>query len=444
MAYSNPVLAKKIEEQIVTARVGLLISQPFWGNLATRLKLVDATDDGWCTTAATDGKHLYYNRDFVAKLDIGETQFLVGHEIGHCVLDHFGRRGARNPDIWNIAGDYVINGELVDAKIGKMIRVIKPLWDTKYRGKFTEEVYDELLKNAKTIDISQLGTLDQHLPLEGDQQQNGAGESDANSNNQDQNQKNGKGQNGNDSKNGGGQADGDDQQNKASQMPTISKEQVKDLRDEFREAVIAAASAAGAGNTPGFVKKLIKDFTESKMNWKDLIRQQIQSIIRSDFTWARPSRKTWSTGVYLPGMDPEQTIDVCVAVDTSGSTQAMVKDFISEIKGIMEQFRDFKVKIWTFDTECYNVKDFDEHTRHDMDTYEAMGGGGTDFMANWRFMRDNDIQPKKLIVFTDGYPFGAWGEPDYCDVVWVIHGADNVVPPFGAHAYYPKDKKARN
>ena len=429
---SNPTLAKKVQEQIITARVGLLISQPFWGNLATRLKLMDVTDDGWCPTAATDGVHLYYNRDFVSKLDIGETQFLVGHEIGHCVLDHFGRRGDRNPQVWNIAGDLVINGELVDAKIGKMIRVVKPLWDTKYRGKFTEEVYDELMKNAKVIDFSQMSTLDQHLPLEGDSQENGS----ASSNNAKNGKDNMEGDGADASKNENGAGNGN--------MPTISKEQIKDLRDEFREAVIAAAAAAGAGNTPGFVKRLIKDFTEPKMSWKDLLRQQIQSVIRSDFTWTRPNRKTWSTGVYLPGMDPEQTIDVCVALDTSGSTHAMVKDFVSEVKGIMEQFRDFKIKIWTFDTQCYNVQDFDEHTRHDMDTYEVMGGGGTDFMVNWQFMRDNDIQPKKLIMFTDGYPFGSWGEPDYCDTVFIIHGTESIVPPFGVHAYYPKEEKARN
>ena len=429
---SNPTLAKKVQEQIITARVGLLISQPFWGNLATRLKLMDVTDDGWCPTAATDGVHLYYNRDFASKLDIGETQFLVGHEIGHCVLDHFGRRGDRNPQVWNIAGDLVINGELVDAKIGKMIRVVKPLWDTKYRGKFTEEVYDELMKNAKVIDFSQMSTLDQHLPLEGDSQENGS----ASSNNAKNGKDNMEGDGADASKNENGAGNGN--------MPTISKEQIKDLRDEFREAVIAAAAAAGAGNTPGFVKRLIKDFTEPKMSWKDLLRQQIQSVIRSDFTWTRPNRKTWSTGVYLPGMDPEQTIDVCVALDTSGSTHAMVKDFVSEVKGIMEQFRDFKIKIWTFDTQCYNVQDFDEHTRHDMDTYEVMGGGGTDFMVNWQFMRNNDIQPKKLIMFTDGYPFGSWGEPDYCDTAFIIHGTESIVPPFGVHAYYPKEEKARN
>mgnify|MGYP003347733321 FL=1 len=51
----------KIVEKLITARIGLLLRHPFFGNLATRLKLVDATD--WCATLATDGRYFYYNND---------------------------------------------------------------------------------------------------------------------------------------------------------------------------------------------------------------------------------------------------------------------------------------------------------------------------------------------------------------------------------------------
>ena len=46
---------------IVAGRVRMLIKHPFFGTLATRLKLVEAE---WCPTAAVDGKHFYYNCDF--------------------------------------------------------------------------------------------------------------------------------------------------------------------------------------------------------------------------------------------------------------------------------------------------------------------------------------------------------------------------------------------
>ena len=63
-----------MKEKLVTARVGLLLKQPFFGNLATRLKLVDASD--WVPTAATDGRNFYYNSDFIDVLTPKETEFL--------------------------------------------------------------------------------------------------------------------------------------------------------------------------------------------------------------------------------------------------------------------------------------------------------------------------------------------------------------------------------
>ena len=51
-------------------------------------------------------------------------------------------------------------------------------------------------------------------------------------------------------------------------------------------------------------------------------------------------------------------------------------------------------------------------------------------------MYENEIRPKSLIVFTDGMTWDRWGDPDYCDTLWVIHGSDYVKPPFGQTVYY--------
>ena len=98
---TDPKLDREVREKLITARVGLLLKASFFGNLATRLKLVNA--DEWCATAATDGRHFYYNTRFVNMLRPKEIEFLFGHEVLHCVYDHFGRRGERDPQIWNIA-----------------------------------------------------------------------------------------------------------------------------------------------------------------------------------------------------------------------------------------------------------------------------------------------------------------------------------------------------
>jgi predicted metal-dependent peptidase len=67
-----------------------------------------------------------------------------------------------------------------------------------------------------------------------------------------------------------------------------------------------------------------------------------------------------------------------------------------------------------------------------------MGGGGTDFMANWTYMKEQDYVPKKLIMFTDGYAWDSWGDPDYCDTVFVIHSNRDkgLQGPFGQTVHY--------
>ena len=100
---TDPKVDRDARERLITARIGLLLRHSFFGNLATRLQLVNA--DEWCSTAATDGLKFYYNSRFIMMLKPKEVEFLVGHEVLHVVYDHMGRRGTRDPQIWNIADD---------------------------------------------------------------------------------------------------------------------------------------------------------------------------------------------------------------------------------------------------------------------------------------------------------------------------------------------------
>ena len=102
----------------------------------------------------------------------------------------------------------------------------------------------------------------------------------------------------------------------------------------------------------------------------------------------------------------------------------------------MEAFDGYKVHVFCFDTDTYNPKDFSSENMDLIEEYEPMGGGGTDFDCVFKYLKDNNIDPKRLIVFTDGYPCGSWGDPDYCDTTWIIHGDPNPNPPFGTFALY--------
>ena len=386
----------EVVDKIIVARVGLLLRHPFFGNMATRLKIQDASE--WCKTAATDGRHLFYNREFFGGLTTKQVEFVVAHEILHNVFDHMGRNEGRDRQIFNIAADYCVNGQLVRDHIGEQPPEIKIFHDPQHYNKSAEQVYDEIFEKYDQEQLKALGQLlDDHIDWE----------------------KDGEGR------------------------PVYSKDELKQIRDEIREATMQAANAAGAGNTPAGVARMIKDLTEPKMNWRELLRQQIQSTIKSDYSFSRPNRKGWHTGAILPGMKLDETIDIAVSLDMSGSiTDEMSMDFITELKGIMDEYKDYNIKLWCFDTKVYNEQDFDGYSGEDILSYEIMGGGGTDFMCNWAYMKENDIVPKKFIMFTDGYPWDSWGDDNYCDTLFIIHGNDKIVPPFGSHAYYEfSDKK---
>jgi len=398
-------------DKLTTARVGLLLKAPFFGNMATRMKLIEA--DEWCPTAATNGRNFYYNTEFVKKLSVKKLEFLFGHEILHCVFDHFGRVGSRDRMLSNIAQDYAVNQILVDERIGEKITEVQICYDPKYRGKAWEEIYDELYEKAEKIPmedlLKQLGDLlDEHINEDGSSPG-----------------KEGEGKGGKGGK------------------PGMTKEEAQAIKDEIKEAMIQAAAAAGAGKTPAGIMRMIKDMTEPKMNWREIVNQEIQSIVRNDYSFTRPNRKSMHSGAILPGMKEATTIDIGVTIDMSGSIgQEDATIFLSEVKGIVDQYEDFKINLWCFDTEIYNWKQITHDNSYELMDYEPQGGGGTDFMANWEFMKEQGIEPKKLIMFTDGYPCGDWGDPDYCDTIFIVKGNTEAEAPFGQTVIYEKDVAA--
>jgi predicted metal-dependent peptidase len=400
---TDPKLDRVVREKLISARVGLLLKASFFGNLATRLKLINA--DEWCATAATDGRNFYYNTRFIEMLRPKEIEFLFGHEVLHCVYDHFGRRGDRDPQLWNIANDYCVNGDLVKHNVGEKITSVPCLYDRKYDGMSSEEVYNALYENATKIDIGKLldQMIDEHLDGDGD-------------------------------------GDGDEE---GSGRPKLTAEEKQAIKDEIKEAMLAAAATVdGAGNLPAGVKRLIQQLTEPQLNWREILRMNLESTIKADYTWMRASRKGWHMDAVMPGQKPDEMIDVAVMLDASGSiSQDMLRDFLSEIQGIMDSFPSYKIHVVTFDTDCYNPAQYDSDNLDSMIDYEVSGGGGTDFDCIFTYLKDQEITPRRLIVFTDGYPFGSWGDAEYCDTTWILHGTTTIVPPWGTHAYYDENKQ---
>ncbi len=401
------------EDRLITARVQLLLNNGFFGNLATRLQLQDASS--WCPTAATDGRYFFYNKEFIDMLDDDELIFLMGHEVLHNVYDHMGRRGTRDPRLWNIANDYVVNMDLVENNIGKKITKVQICFDYKYQNMFSDEIYDDLFENAEQVTEE---TLDMHLDYSEDSDEDGQGAQ--------------------------GNTDGGDSKDGP---PQYSQEERRQIQDEMKEAIMNAAKSAGNKDVPRGVRKMIKDLTNPELDWRELLATNIQSVVKNDFTFMRPARKGIAERVYLPGMDYDTDLDVFCFIDSSGSMlDDMLRDLCSEVKGIMEQYTNFTLRLCFFDTDTYTIHEFDSSNIDEIHDIEIEGGGGTEFDCMFDRLKAEDIVPQKLIVFTDGYPWGSWGDEDYCDTLFIVHGAGyggrTPVAPYGVTVQYKADQKS--
>lgn len=364
--------------KLKNARIGLIIRQPFFGQMTQRLHIVH---DDSIETAATDGRNFIYNAEFIQKLQPKEVEFLFGHEVLHNVFEHHYRKGNRFHKLWNIACDYVINDILVLEKIGEKIHTVPILHDEKYRGWTSEEVYDDLMKNIDKLDVDQLCSmlLDKHIDTS-----------------------------------------------------NMTEEEKEAIRKEIKEGLLS--SAQQSGKLPAGVDRLVNQFLEPKINWKDKLNQNIQSLIKSDYSFIRPNKKLMQSGFILPGLKREQALDVVVAIDMSGSiSDKIAQRLLSEVRGIMDQYNDYNIHVYCFDTEVHNPQSFssDNGDIDDINDYKCKGGGGTLYECCFEYMKKEDIQPLTFIMLTDMYPNSGWGDPDYCDTIFCAYGTTGIVAPFG-------------
>lgn len=399
-------------EKLLTARVKLLLREPFFGTLVTRMPIVA---EPAVPCIATDGLKFYYNEEWIDQRSLDECIFLLCHEILHVMYRHCGvwsRDSHLNKRIANYAQDYVINYELVDLGIGTMpTGDAEGLYDPKFAHMSFEEVYDELMKDVKKIEATEFFVFDSHLPTSS------------------------------------GQGDGDEGDSEGDELKGISgatAEEIENAMNQMQAAMISAAQVAkgaGKGKIPASVRAILDSLEHPVMDWRELIQSTVKSLVKNDYTFTRPSKKCQMSGVILPGYDNDSMIHIAIGMDTSGSiSNKMLREMLSEVYHAVTSFASFKLHLFCYDTSVHNYQVFDEFNLDELLDYKPAGGGGTDFNVAYDFMAENDIEPDMYINFTDGYPCGGWGSEVYCDTMFIIHGNTRIKPPFGTYAYYDGEK----
>jgi predicted metal-dependent peptidase len=386
----------QLDQRIQRCKVQMLLNHPFYSLILIRMKMI-AVDCEEIPQIGTDGTNIWYNVNFMSKLNEDEMTFVLGHQVLHVVYDHFERRQGREHKEWEFATDFSINLDLVQSKIGELPRkeIIKLCFDEKYRDKTSYQIYEDLLKNPNQMKGNQL--LDTHMDY--------------------------------DSKNGQG----------LQGLGLTPADMSQRGADDMVDSVIQAAKTAGLDSLPARLRSILNEFLEPKISWRDYLQTSIRSLAVDDYSLMRPNRKSWGLGVVLPGTEGFDCVNLAVSIDVSGSvSESMIRDMLSEIKGITESFNDYKLHVWMFDTRIHNPQIFTPENISDLDTYEIMGGGGTTLDINWHYMIENDIEVDKFILFTDAYcgddRYRSRGE--MYETIFVIFDNPSYKEPFGEMVHY--------
>ncbi|GGX53352.1 vWA domain-containing protein [Streptomyces fructofermentans] len=127
-------------------------SYPLLGGIAAGITLVAdaelARAHGISVAAVDAGAgEIYVNP--LRQLDDEEWRFVLAHEMLHAALRHGDRRGHRDPYLFNIACDYVVNGWLVGMHVGSMPEGV--LYDPALVDLSAEEVYDRISTDLRRM-----------------------------------------------------------------------------------------------------------------------------------------------------------------------------------------------------------------------------------------------------------------------------------------------------
>lgn len=140
----------RMQPLYLQARDWFLSSFPLLGAVASAFRIVDDATvvSRMGIPVAAVSPHLgelYINTR--CHLDLEEWKFVLAHEFLHAALCHDMRCENRDPALWNVACDYVVNGWLCEMKVGSMPDFA--LFDHQFQGMSAEAVYDQICENIR-------------------------------------------------------------------------------------------------------------------------------------------------------------------------------------------------------------------------------------------------------------------------------------------------------
>lgn len=392
------------DDKIIKSIVFLNRQYPFFARimLALHRHKVDSNSP-IKTMAINQYGHLYFNEEFVDSLSFTELQAVLAHECCHVAFLTFQRQKSRDHELWNIATDIAINWILVESGMtlptGCLIPsqsgiMELPMADLTINVKdiSAEKIYELLEKQAKKVKAN-YKPFDSHLPGDED----GEGNSEEGSN-----------------------TSSDQQQN-----------------DQKWRQVCANASAVAKSQKKlsNGIERILDGILKPKLNWKEVLNRYITRELPFNYSYSRPSKKSFSTGFYMPHVLKEN-LSVVVTCDVSGSiSDKEYKDFMTEVIGICTAFEQVNARVIFWSTQVFAEDDIlvtRDNARTLLD-YSAKSTGGTTMSCVAEYMEHAGIQSRLIIHLTDGCVEGNPRLPDGVNICVIsADGSPDILEKTGA------------
>lgn len=382
----------------------MLVKYPFFGSVVTNVDYKESKD---IIAAATDGKIIYYNPDFLNELNISEQIFIFAHEVCHIAFNHILRSENKDNDLWNIATDAVINQFL--KRDG--LTMVQGGVDIKEAINYdVETLYEKLLQNKQSLESDKSKQdvgHDSHELWE-------------------QAVKKYKEENVNEKKDKTGLEKKQEELEKTGEKDAFKKnleekkKQLEGLKEEILKQSLQSGTLAN-----GDVRS-ISDIGTSKpiIDWRYALRE----AIKYDVDWSYKNAII-EDDIIKANLEEQPIPETEIVLDTSDSiNNKLLRGFLRECKNILKQSR---LKVGCFDTKFYGFHEI--KTLNDIDNMILEGGGGTNFeVAVNAFTR----RVENKIIFTDGY---ASMPNTSIDVIWIVFGNKKINPNSGKVIYIDND-----
>lgn len=382
--------------RIVKARSSLILDEPFFGVLSTRLKLVE---DATCSDMWTDGKYIGYNPSYVSQLMDIELKGLVAHLVLHVAMGHPWRRSWREAKLWDIATDEAINPILLACG---MRLPQGSLNSARFKGKCAELIYADLEKEraAQPPAPSNAGSEPESVSdSKGDEGEGGGGAED-------------------NSKDGTPFND-DGSSYEEARAPGEVRPAPADASEAEWEANVKTAGMQ-AGKLPGELDRLLKSIRPVDSDWKGQLWHLMEtSCVPEDSTWTRPNKRWIHQGLYMPARESSRLRCLVFARDTSASIpDEYLTAANSELQAIVDQLKPQSVYVIDCDAKVQNVIELDDQELPEC-LLKAKGGGGTRFEPVFEWLEEQGIEPTCVVYLTDlEGSFGA--QPPEYPVIWAV------------------------